>query len=59
MICPKCGATTETQANFCPLCGRKLRETCDCWIKKKPYNCGQGECPGYRLFQREKGGLQT
>ncbi len=32
----------------------KLKEVCDCWIKKEPYNCGQEKCPGYRLFAVEK-----
>ena len=52
--CPKCEAENDGAANFCRNCGTKLREICDCWVKKEPYNCGQGKCPGYRLFLVEK-----
>ncbi len=49
--CPKCEAKNRPRANFCKKCGAKLREVCNCWVKKGPYNCGQSECPGHRLFQ--------
>lgn len=51
--CPKCGAMKVEDANFCRVCATKLRQICDCWVKKEPYNCGQDQCPGYRLFLRE------
>ena len=50
MECPHCGVQNESDANFCHMCSAKLREVCDCWVKKEPYNCGQDQCPGYRLF---------
>ena len=50
ILCPKCGKKCHTDANFCQHCAAKLRTVCNCWIKKKPYNCGQEKCPGYRLF---------
>lgn len=50
MTCPHCGAKNDDTANFCKRCSAKLRAICDCWVKKEPYNCGQGMCPGYRLF---------
>lgn len=54
MECPACQAENPDNANFCNLCGVKLKEVCDCWIKKEPYNCGQEKCPGYRFFVIEK-----
>lgn len=54
VICPECGAENRERANFCVKCGKKLKMICTCWIKKEPYNCGQRECPGYRLFELEK-----
>ncbi len=54
MQCKSCGFQNSEQANFCSKCGKKLREVCDCWIKKEPYNCGQDQCPGYRLFAVKK-----
>ncbi len=53
MICNECGAANPKEANFCKSCGSKLVKICDCWIKKEPYNCGQGKCPGYRLYTME------
>ena len=50
-LCPSCKAENRPCANFCKKCGAKLREVCNCWVKKEPYNCGQSECPGHRLFQ--------
>lgn len=50
MFCRFCGADHKEKDNFCGNCGMKLRLVCDCYIKKKPYNCGQDQCPGYRLF---------
>lgn len=57
LCCPSCRATDNTLSNFCKFCGIKLREVCNCWIKKKPYDGGHEKCPSYRLFQEEK--LQT
>lgn len=54
MHCKRCGAENQDDANFCEKCAGKLKETCNCWVKKEPYNCGQDQCPGYRLFQMEK-----
>lgn len=46
MKCLKCGADNREAANFCKMCGVKLRETCaSCWIKKGPHNCGKNKCP--------------
>lgn len=49
MRCPGCWVENQN-GNFCSKCGRKLKETCDCWVKKEPYNCGYDHCPGYRLL---------
>ncbi len=54
MKCMFCGLYNADEDNFCRFCGGKLRKECYCWIKKKPYNCGQDKCPGYRLFHMEK-----
>lgn len=48
VICPHCGAVVR-RGNFCSRCSGKLVEVCDCWVKKKAYNCGRDECPGIRL----------
>lgn len=53
MKCPKCGEEQREGANFCWNCRTKLREVCDCWVKKRPYNCGQKECPGLMLLVME------
>lgn len=53
-ICPICEAENEIEANFCGGCGEKLKDFCDCWVKKEPYNCGQNLCPGYGLFLLEE-----
>lgn len=49
MICGRCGAENPTEANFCRKCAKKLRKTCNCWVMKKPYDCGNEECPGHAL----------
>lgn len=54
MKCKHCGAKCFNSANFCNICGSKLKEICNCWIKKEPYNCGADKCPGYKLFKLEK-----
>ena len=51
MKCKKCGTENE-KSNFCKNCGNKLKKICDCWIKKKPYNCGEETCPSYRLYKK-------
>ncbi len=53
MKCKNCGYEYEQNLNFCIMCGKKLVEICNCWIKKEPYNCGQEKCPGYRLHVLE------
>ena len=50
MICKVCGTENEETANFCRMCATKLKTVCDCWVKKEPYNCGQDQCPGYKLL---------
>lgn len=52
--CSDCGKLNPAEYNFCKYCGKKLVEICDCWVKEKPYNCGQSKCPGRRLFLIEK-----
>lgn len=54
MKCKHCGAEIPDSVNFCPYCSKKVKEVCNCWIKKEPYNCGFDKCPGYRLFKIEK-----
>lgn len=49
-ICKACGKECKDTANFCGKCAAKLSEVCNCWIKRKPYNCHQEVCPGYRLW---------
>ena len=44
VTCPHCGAVVR-RGNFCSRCSGKLVEVCDCWVKKKAYNCGRDECP--------------
>lgn len=51
MKCPSCGWEHSEDTNFCTNCSVKLKEVCDCWVKKEPYNCGLEHCPGYRLFE--------
>lgn len=54
MKCPNCGVEVKENGNFCPHCGTKLRNECECWIKGGKYNCGESKCPGYGLFKKEK-----
>lgn len=49
MKCPSCGKENSAQANFCVRCARKLKTVCNCWVKKRPFNCGMDKCPGYKL----------
>ena len=56
VTCPHCGAVVR-RGNFCSRCSGKLVEVCDCWVKKKAYNCGRDECPGVRLHRLELEGL--
>lgn len=51
MKCTKCGYINR-DSNFCTNCGTKLKEVCDCWIKKEPYNCGEEQCPSYRIYKK-------
>ncbi len=50
MKCTNCGTENTADSNSCIRCASKLRGICGCWVKKKPYNCGQRKCPGTRLF---------
>lgn len=43
--CKSCGFQNSEQANFCGKCGKKLREVCDCWIKKSPTTAGRISAP--------------
>lgn len=53
--CPHCGNNRVIESdNFCGKCGRKLKDFCNCWIKKDSYDCGEDSCPGYGLFALEK-----
>lgn len=55
MKCPICGNTQiKDDDNFCTECGTKVRNTCNCWIKKDNYDCGESSCPGYGLFKIER-----
>ena len=49
MICKNCGKENREDANFCVSCSQKLRNVCNCWVKKMPYDCGLEKCPGLRL----------
>lgn len=53
--CTNCGNTNISQtANFCIICGKKLKKGCKCWVKKQDnYDCGKDSCPGYGLFVQE------
>ena len=54
MICLKCNSVNKKEANFCVYCGTKLKQKCNCWMKKKDnYDCGESSCPGYGLFRKE------
>lgn len=61
MECPYCGSDkVKEKDNFCGHCGKKLKKTCNCWIKKGSYNCGEDSCPGYELLVKEvKNALQA
>ncbi len=46
--------------NFSPFTGEKLNNTCpNCWVKKRPYNCGHEMCPGNKLLTEEVKVLET
>ncbi len=47
---PPLEVPVQEVANFSPLTGEKLHQTCECWVKKESYNCGQTKCPGYTLI---------
>lgn len=55
MKCKSCGTLNHEDSNFCINCGIKLRDKCNCWVKKQDsYDCGESNCPGYGLFKLEK-----
>lgn len=54
MECKNCGHKCMDEDNFCEECGTKLKETCNCWVRKTDnYNCGKNSCPGNRLLLLE------
>lgn len=56
MKCLNCGNEEISEKdNFCIICGKKLKKTCVCWVKKQDnYDCGKDSCPGYGLFQKNQ-----
>lgn len=50
--CKKCKFINDSNANFCVMCGIKLKQNCNCWIKKGPYNCGNAKCPSYKVYRQ-------
>ncbi|QJU14126.1 zinc-ribbon domain-containing protein [Blautia pseudococcoides] len=55
MKCPICGnENIEENDNFCKECGNKLKEECNCWLKKDSYNCKESSCPGYGFYRKMK-----
>lgn len=52
VICPHCNASVRP-GNFCEICGEKMVDICDCWVKKMPYNCNKEKCPGQSLVIEE------
>lgn len=53
LVCPNCGHTIN-DANFCSYCSRKIVNICDCWVLKRPFNCGMERCPGFKLLTNVK-----
>ena len=54
MRCKECGHKNKEEANFCTYCRSKLRNKCNCWVKKKDnYSCGKSSCPGYAIVIAE------
>lgn len=47
--CPTCNQEIR-EGNFCERCGAKLKETCNCWVLHKQYNCHQTKCPSKTLI---------
>lgn len=54
LICEICGTGNGETANFCKICGTKLKDICTCPFLKKTYNCGEQKCPGYGVRRRIK-----
>lgn len=53
--CKYCNEKIKDNANFCHSCGKKIRDSCNCWVKKRDnYKCGFHSCPGTRLLTQEK-----
>lgn len=51
IICSSCKQKNEEDSNFCVNCGKKLKDTCKCWVMKKDnYSCGEKSCRGYKLL---------
>lgn len=53
IICPSCKRENGEEFNFCANCGKKLKDTCKCWVLKKDnYSCKERSCPGYKLLTK-------
>lgn len=49
--CMYCGTPKiYVDAKYCRECGGEYGTNYKCGYKKKPHNCGQLQCPRYRLF---------
>lgn len=35
MTCPNCKSEIFDKDNFCAHCGKKLKDACNCWVKKR------------------------
>ena len=53
IVCPHCGHTISS-GNFCRYCSQKVVVVCNCWVLKKPFNCGMDKCPGMKLLTNAK-----
>ena len=52
--CKYCGTVSRLDdSKYCEECGGEYGTNYDCGYRKKPHNCGQLQCPRYRLFLRD------